>query len=109
LLGDTNAAFLNYQEASELNPFNEEAYLLAGQLMMTQEKYDEAIALFDEAIEHNEKFAKAYIARAHAKHKTDDDKGALADEKKARELNPDEKEKPAGNHNFDDLYKGNII
>ncbi|MDR1153748.1 MAG: tetratricopeptide repeat protein [Bacteroidales bacterium] len=109
LLGDTDAAFLDYQEASELNPFNEEAYLLAGQLMMAQEKYGEAITLFDEAIEHNEKFAKAYIERAQAKHKTGDHEGALADEKKAGELNPDEKEKPAGNHNFDDLYKGNII
>ncbi|MDR1171094.1 MAG: tetratricopeptide repeat protein [Bacteroidales bacterium] len=112
LLGDTDAAFLDYREASELNPFNEEAYLLAGQLMMAQEKYGEAVTLFDEAIEHNEKFAKAYIERAHAKHKTGDHEGALADEEKAGELNEsnlDKKEKTAGNHNFDDLYKGNII
>jgi tetratricopeptide (TPR) repeat protein len=109
LLGETGAAFLDYQQASELNPFNEEAYLLAGRLMMTLGKYDEAITLFDEAIEHNEKFVMAYVARAYAKHQTGDHEGALEDEETAQELNPDEKEKSTGNHNFDDLYKGNII
>jgi tetratricopeptide (TPR) repeat protein len=109
LLGDGDAAFADYQQALELNPFNEKAYLLAGRLMMTREKYDEAIALFDEAIEHNEKFAKAYEARALAKHQTGDHQGALTDETIAGELNPEEKEKPDENHNFDDLYKGNII
>jgi tetratricopeptide (TPR) repeat protein len=108
LLGDADAAFLDYQTASELNPFNEEAYLLAGQLMTSREKYGEAIALFDEAIEHNENFARAYAARAFAKRQTGDMEGALADEKIAGELNPEEKPNPSEN-NFDDLYKGNII
>ena len=31
----------------------------------------------------------------------------LEDEQNLAELTPDDK--PAGNHNFDDLYKGNII
>ena len=106
--GDADAAFIDYQTASELNPFNEEAYMLAGQLMLNQKKYGEAIALFDEAIENNEKFAKAYLARAFAKHQTGDHEGAVADEEKARELLPDEKLDPS-EHNFDDLYKGNII
>jgi len=109
LLGDTGAAYLDYQQASELNPFNEDAYLLAGRLMMSLGKYDEAITLFDEAIEHNEKFARAYVARAYAKHQSGDHEGAMEDEEMVKELIPDEKEKPAGNHNFDDLYKGNII
>jgi len=108
LLGDADAAFLDYQTASELNPFNEEAYLLTGQLMMTREKYEEAITLFDEAIEHNENFARAYVARAFAKRKTGDIEGALADEKIAGILNPEEKVDPSEN-NFDNLYKGNII
>ena len=108
LLGDTDAASIDYRQASELNPFNEEAYLLAGSLLMKQGKYDEAIPLFDEALEHNEMFAKAYAARALAKHQTSDHEGALVDEEKSRELNPDEKINPAGG-NFDDLYKGNII
>ena len=109
LLDDTDAAFADYQQAIELNPFNEEAWLMAGHLMLTREKYDEATVLFDEAIEHNEKFARAYAARALAKHQTGDHEGASADAKIAGELNPAEKEKPAENHNFDDLYKGNII
>jgi pentatricopeptide repeat protein len=109
LLGDTAAAAADYRQVSEMNPFNEEAYLLAGRLMMSQEKYGKAIALFDEAIEHNEQFAKAYTARAQAKHKTGDTEGALADEKMAAELNPDDDEKPDENHNFDNLYKGNVI
>jgi len=108
LLGDTDAAFFDYKQASELNPFNEEAYLLTGRLMMAQGKYDEAITLFDEAIENNEKFVLAYTARAFAKHQTGDHEGALSDEEKSRELNPDEKANPAGN-NFDELYKGNVI
>ena len=109
LMGNTAAALADYQYVSELNPFNEDAYLLTGQLMMSQDKYDEAIVLFDEAIEHNDKFVKAYIARALAKRKTGDMEGAIADEEKAKELIPDENEKAAGGHNFDDLYKGNII
>jgi tetratricopeptide (TPR) repeat protein len=109
LLGDAEAASDDYQQALELNPFNEDTYLLAGRLMMSQEKYEEAIALFDEAIEQNEQFAKIYAARAQAKHKTGDREGALADEQKLAELSPDNKDKPDGNHNFDDLYKGNII
>ncbi len=109
-LGNTDAAFLNYQQASELNPFNEEAYLLSGQLMMRQGKYDEAIELFDEAIEHNELFAKAYAERGKAKEKKGDQEGASADIKKSIELNPDDEEKAdVKGHNFDDLYKGNII
>ena len=107
-LGDADAAFLDYQTASELNPFNEEAYLLAGQLMTSHEKYGEAIALFDEAIEHNENFARAYAARAFAKRKTGDMESALEDENMAQELNPDEKANSSEN-NFDNLYKGNII
>jgi pentatricopeptide repeat protein len=106
-LGNTEAASADYQLASELNPFNEEAYLLVGRLMMSQEKYEEAIDLFDDAIEQNEQFAKIYAARAQAKHKTGDWEGALTDEQKLAELSPDEK--PDGNHSFDDLYKGNII
>ena len=109
LLGDASTAFGDYQQAMELNPFNEEAYLLSGRLTMAQGKYGEAIALFDEAIEHNENFTGAYAARALAKRQTGDHEGALADEEKARDLNPDEKGKTSGNNNFDDLYKGNII
>ena len=109
LLTDAKTALDDYRQAMELNPFNEEACMLAGRLMMSQKNYNEAITLFDEAIENNEKFVNAYVARAYAKRQTGDHEGALADEEKAKELNPGEKDEPAENHNFDDLYKGNII
>ncbi len=109
LLGDVQAASLDYQQAIELNPFNEKAYLLAGQLMVTQEKYDEAIVLFDEAIEHNEQFAKAYVARGLAKEKKGDQEGASMDIQKSKELSGGEEKQGTEGHNFDDLYKGNII
>ena len=86
LMGDTDAASADCQQATEMNPFSEEAWLMAGRLLMTQEKYEEVIALFDEAIEHNEKSARAYAARALAKRQTGDCEGALADEKNVEEL-----------------------
>jgi len=104
LLGDNDAAFVDYQQVLELNPFSEDAWLMTGRLLMIRGKYDDAIALFDEAIEHIEKFTKAYAARAIAKRQTGDHEGALEDEEKARELNPDEKPGSERN-NFDDLYK----
>ena len=114
LMCDYDAAFVDFHRALELNPFNEEAWLLAGSLLILREKYIEAIALLDEAIEHHENFEKAYTARAVAKRRTGDDEGAAADAKKANELNPEkesnpEKELNSEVQNFDDLYKGNII
>ncbi len=52
---------------TELNPFNEEAYLRLGKLYIAQKRYDEAITLFDEAIEMNADFAQAYSERERAK------------------------------------------
>ncbi|MDR0796321.1 MAG: tetratricopeptide repeat protein, partial [Tannerella sp.] len=108
VLGNAEAAILDYQQALDWNPFNETASLLAGQLMITQGKMDEAITLYDEAIEQNENFQQAYMARAFAKHQTGDHKGALEDETKAKELNPEAIDKPDKNPNFDNLYKGGI-
>ena len=109
LLGNTDAAFLDYQSVLDLNPFNETAYLLAGRLLMSQEKYNEAIVLYDEATEHIENFAQAFLARAIAKHQIGDHEGALADETTAKELDPDDTETPDENPNFDNLYKGGIF
>jgi tetratricopeptide (TPR) repeat protein len=109
LLGNDEAALLDYQTVLELNPFNEEIYLFAGRILLAGGKYDDAIILFDEAIEQIENFANAYSARAVAKHQTGDHEGALADEKTAKELNPDEVETPDENPNFDNLYKGGIF
>ena len=49
-LGDIEAANSDFQQVLDLNPFNEDACILSGQLLIEQKKYDEAIAFFDEAI-----------------------------------------------------------
>ena len=108
LLGNAQAAFLDYQQALDRNPFNESAYLLAGQLMVSQGKYTEAIALYDEATEQIDSFAKAYAARAFAKHQIGEHESALADEETAKELDPEAIGSPDENPNFDNLYQGGI-
>ena len=77
--------------------------------MIEQKKYDEAIAFFDEAIETNPSFAKAYSERGRAKNLKGDKTGAFEDLKKSLELNPESEEaqKMNGQHsNFDNMYKG---
>jgi tetratricopeptide (TPR) repeat protein len=109
LLGDNETALLDYQSVLDLNPFNEAAYMLAGRLLLAGEKYDDALALFDEATDHIENCAQADAARAIAKHQLGDHEGALADEATAKELDPDDIETPDENPNFDNLYKGGIF
>ncbi len=46
-LGDIDAANSDFQRVLDLNPFNEDACILSGQLLIEQKKYDEAIAFFD--------------------------------------------------------------
>ena len=43
-LGDIEAANSDFQQVLDLNPFNEDACILSGQLLIEQKKYDEAIA-----------------------------------------------------------------
>ena len=96
----------------ELNPFNEEAILFQGGLLIAQNKLDEAIAFFDEMIENTPDFAKAYAERGRAKNLKGDKKGAFEDLKKSIELNPEGEEAKLveGQHsNFDNLYKGGIF
>lgn len=110
LLNETASATADYHHTLTLNPFNEEAYLRAGQLLINQEKYDEAITLLDEAIEHNEHFAKAYAERGRAKHLLGDKEGAVKDLQMSIELNPEgEEAQKLGQVNFDNLYKGGIF
>ncbi|MDR2968833.1 MAG: hypothetical protein LBV32_04415 [Tannerellaceae bacterium] len=90
LLGDEEAASEEYRKVMELNPFNEDAYLLAAQLMIGRRKYAEAMVLYDEAIEHNEQFAKAYTGRGKLKELMGDEEGARRDMVIANELNPDD-------------------
>ena len=80
----------DYRYVTELNPFNEQAFLCLGQLYIVQKKYPEAIALFDEAIELNPNFAQAYHERGRAKLLNGDTVGSAEDMKKGLELNPKE-------------------
>ncbi|MDF9830926.1 tetratricopeptide repeat protein [Parabacteroides sp. PF5-6] len=107
LLGDQDAALQEYQEVLALNPFNEEAYLLAARQMIGRQKYPEALALYDEAIEHNEQFARAYTARGQLKEQMGDAVGAAQDLQIAAELEPEAGTKEQAD--FDNLYKGGIF
>lgn len=110
LLGDEKAASNEYREVLSIDPFNEEAYLRATQLMISQQKYPEALALYDEAIEHHEQFAKAYAGRGKLKELMGDKEGAQQDLNIAAELDPDgENEQTSTQANFDNLYKGGIF
>ncbi|MDO4163574.1 MAG: tetratricopeptide repeat protein [Bacteroides sp.] len=96
--GDNEAAEADYSHVTDLNPFNEQAFLYLGQLYIEQKKLTEAIALFDEAIELNPNFAQAYHERGRAKLLNGDKDGSMEDMKKGLELNPKEVQ------NFNGLY-----
>ena len=107
-MGNIDAAAADYQNVLELNPFNDEATLL----LITQERLDEAITFFNEAIDLKPDFGKAYAERGRAKNLKGDKDGAFEDLKKSIELNPegDEARKLEGQHtNFNDMYKGGIF
>ena len=65
--GKEEEAETDYLHVTEINPFNEQAYLYLGQLFITQKKLTAAIELFDEAIELNPNFGAAYHERGRAK------------------------------------------
>ena len=86
--GQEEEAEADYQLVTEVNPFNEQAYLYLGQLFINQKKLTEAISLFDEAIELNPNFAEAYKERGRAKLLNGDKDGSVEDMKRSLELNP---------------------
>lgn len=88
--GQVEEAEADYRLVTEINPFNEQAYLCLGLLYINQKKLTEAIGLFDEAIELSPNFAEAYKERGRAKLLNGDKDGSVEDMKKALELNPKE-------------------
>jgi Flp pilus assembly protein TadD len=61
-----------------------------GNLLIAQNKLQDAISLFDEAIELSPNFAEAYRERGRAKLLNGDKEGSVADAEKAVELKPQE-------------------
>lgn len=88
--GETEEAEANYRRVTEVNPFNEPAYLCLSQLLMQHKRIDEAIALLNEAIDLNPSFVQAYKERGRAKLLNGDKEGSVEDMKRALELDPKE-------------------
>ena len=110
--GQLEEAHKDFEQVLALNPFNEEAALLTGKLLIAENKLDEAIAFFDEIIENSPTVGKAYAERGRAKNLKGDKQGAFEDLKKSIELNPEgeEAQKVEGVHsNFENMYKGGIF
>lgn len=106
-LGNENEAVTYYKKVIDLNPFNEHSYEQIALILARKKEYAQAIATLDEALEINEK-AQLYQLRGKLKMDSGDKEGALADMKKALELNPESENRISGHFdNFDTLYKSN--
>lgn len=106
-LGNEDEAVTYYKKVIDLNPFNEHSYEQIALILARKKEYAQAIATLDEALEINEK-AQLYQLRGKLKMDSGDKEGALADMKKALELNPESENHISGHFdNFDTLYKSN--
>lgn len=106
-LGNEDEAVTYYKKVIDLNPFNEHSYEQIALIHARRKEYAQAIATLDEALEINEK-AQLYQLRGKLKMDSGDKEGALADMKKALELNPESENRISGHFdNFDTLYKSN--
>lgn len=106
-LGNEDEAVTYYKKVIDLNPFNEHSYEQIALILARKKEYAQAIATLDEALEINEK-AQLYQLRGKLKMDSGDKEGALADMKKALELNPESENRISGHFdNFDTLYKSN--
>lgn len=106
-LGNEDEAVTYYKKVIDLNPFNEHSYEQIALIHARKKEYAQAIATLDEALEINEK-AQLYQLRGKLKMDSGDKEGALADMKKALEVNPESENRISGHFdNFDTLYKSN--
>lgn len=106
-LGNEDEAVTYYKKVIDLNPFNEHSYEQIALILARKKEYAQAIATLDEALEINEK-AQLYQLRGKLKMDSGDKEAALADMKKALELNPESENHISGHFdNFDTLYKSN--
>lgn len=98
------AALQDYATVTSLNPFHEQAYLESGRLLMENQRIDEAIQYFDEALEIKPDFGKAYLARAEAKRLKGDSEGAQKDVETGSALCSETDDETKCPVNFDNLY-----
>ena len=73
--------------------------MLLGELHLSNKDLDKAIEVYDEAIEINPGFAKAYHERGRIKLLKGDKDGSVEDMKKAIELAPDSEANISGQYN----------
>ena len=66
-MGDKDAAFKAFDQVLENNPFNENAYLLKGELDIELKELDAAIENYTEAIELMPENARLYQERGRAR------------------------------------------
>lgn len=86
---DYGKAEASYRHVTEVNPFNEQAFVCLGHLYITQGRMAEAIEVLDEAIELNPGCAAAYRERAQARLQNGDRDGYEEDLKKEKEAAAD--------------------
>lgn len=102
-LGNMQDAESDYRQVIGLNPFHEEAYLQFGRLLISNQQADEALRLFDEALDIKPDFARAYPVRAQLHEQRGDAEAARNDREKARELGETE-EPDTAPVNFEEMY-----
>ena len=87
------------EDIQKLLSLNEKAYILSGELYLVNKDFDKALAVYDEAIEINPNFAKAYHERGRIKLLKGDKDGSVEDMKKAIELAPENEMNISGQYN----------
>lgn len=106
---DFDKAKADFCHVTEINPFNEQAFVRLAQLHIAQNQPAEAISLLDEAIEMNPDSAALYHERGRAKLLNGDKEGSMADLKKELELNPQEVKHFNGEYNNQPLVQNKDI
>jgi TonB family protein len=89
VMGEYDAAIVDYNKAIELNQKEPSVYFSRGLAHFNKQSYTTAIADFDKVIELDPKEGMAYFKRGNALEKTGNFEKALSDYQKAVELDPD--------------------
>jgi tetratricopeptide (TPR) repeat protein len=90
--GKNDLALAQLNQAIEVNPKNELAYLVRGTIYGDKKQWDLALTNLDRAIELNPKLATGYYARGIAHYSTGNRQNAIADLKTAAQLYREQKD-----------------